>query len=133
MRRFSRTGSQRRVGVPSTSTSPALGKSKPFTILSAVVLPEPLRPSSTNVSPASTERVKLFRISRAPMRYDAARNSRTALTRRETRRGRSRGEQAGAEAPAVVKPLRPALEACRGRHLADLPGVELVARLRPDS
>src|ERR1022692_3038379 len=75
MRRFSRTGSQRRVGVPSTSTSPALGKSKPFTILSAVVLPEPLRPSSTNVSPASTERVKLFRISRAPMRYDAARNS----------------------------------------------------------
>ena len=50
-------------GIPSIETSPALGRSKPFTIFKAVVLPEPLRPRSTSVSPASTSKLRSYRIS----------------------------------------------------------------------
>src|SRR5580658_10835407 len=54
------------------------------------------------------------------------------MMRRETRRRRSRCQQALGERPGVVEPLRAALEARRGGHLADLFGVELVTGLRPD-
>ena len=39
------------VARPSTKTSPEVGISSAFTILSAVVFPEPLRPSRTRVLP----------------------------------------------------------------------------------
>src|SRR5713101_3948419 len=47
-------GSQSEVRRPSTRTSPAVGSSNRLISLSVVVLPEPLRPSKTNVSPRST-------------------------------------------------------------------------------
>ena len=50
------------MGTPSIETSPALGRSKPFTIFKAVVLPDPLRPRSTRVSPASTSKLRSCRI-----------------------------------------------------------------------
>ena len=58
-----RIKSQPVVGLPSTKTSPPLGKSKAFTIFKAVVFPEPLRPKSTRVSPASTSKLRLERMS----------------------------------------------------------------------
>ena len=51
MWRFKRMGSHSRVDLPFTRTSPRVGNSIPLVILSAVVLPDPLRPSNTNVSP----------------------------------------------------------------------------------
>ena len=52
MLRRSSMRSQSVVARCSTSTWPEVGNSRPFTILSAVVFPEPLRPSSTSVRPA---------------------------------------------------------------------------------
>ena len=82
-------GSHAAVGVPSTSTSPEVGVSSRFTILSAVVFPEPLRPSSTSVSPLSTEKVSARRMSEGPWargtEYPAPRNSTMALMRQTCR------------------------------------------------
>src|SRR5687767_5210158 len=77
VRRLRPIGSQRVVGLSSIKTSPALGKSRAFTIFKAVVLPEPLRPRSTSVSPASTSKLRLQRISFCPIRV--------ATCRKETR------------------------------------------------
>src|SRR5215207_6313079 len=54
MRRRSWIGSQSTVGLPLTITSPEVGSIKRLINLMVVVLPEPLRPSSTRVSPRST-------------------------------------------------------------------------------
>ena len=61
-----------RGGVASTSTSPAEGRIIPLISRSAVVLPEPLRPSSTSVSPAATLSVRLSSIVLPPIRYVGA-------------------------------------------------------------
>ena len=53
MPRRRRTRSHSAVDLPSTSTSPDDGRIIPLISRSAVVLPDPLRPSSTSVSPAS--------------------------------------------------------------------------------
>jgi hypothetical protein len=42
----------------------------PLVILSAVVFPDPLRPSSTSVSPASTEKFTPDKIVLPPIAYD---------------------------------------------------------------
>src|ERR1700722_3879102 len=76
---FKRIGSQSRVLFPSTITCPLVGKSKPLVILSAVVFPDPLRPSSTSVSPVSTEKLTPDRIVRPPISYDTSRNSTRAI------------------------------------------------------
>jgi hypothetical protein len=41
---------------PSTRTCPDVGNNIPLVNFKAVLLPDPLRPSKTKVSPASTER-----------------------------------------------------------------------------
>src|SRR5262245_64803860 len=70
IRRLSRIKSQAVVGVPSIKTVPARGSSKPFTSFKAVVLPDPLRPRSTRVSPASTSKLRSYRIAFWPMRAE---------------------------------------------------------------
>src|SRR2546427_3845166 len=54
MRRRSRVGSRPAARSPATSTSPAVGSSKRLMSFRVVVLPDPLRPSRTRVSPAPT-------------------------------------------------------------------------------
>src|ERR1017187_241982 len=54
-------------GLPFDPTSPPLGPTSRFTILSKVVSPEPLRPNSATVSPSSTHRSMPWRISRPPI------------------------------------------------------------------
>src|ERR1700730_16773891 len=76
---FSRIGSHCRVVRPSTRTWPAVGNSIPLVILSAVVLPDPLRPSSTRVSPASTEKLTPDNTTRPAISYDTFRNSTSGI------------------------------------------------------
>ncbi len=45
-----------------------VGNSSPFSIFSAVVFPEPLRPSSTSVRPGSMRKFRLSRMRLPPMR-----------------------------------------------------------------
>src|SRR4051794_11722764 len=71
MPRRKRMGSQEVVGRPFTRTSPELGSCRRFTSLREVVLPDPLRPSRTNVSPCSTERVRSSTSARLFRRKDA--------------------------------------------------------------
>ena len=52
MRRRSRMGSHSADDLPSNQISPEVGCTRPFTAFKRVVLPEPLRPSSTTVSPS---------------------------------------------------------------------------------
>src|SRR5207245_539340 len=54
MPRRSRVASSACVSCPATRISPAVGSSRRLISLSVVVLPDPLRPSSTSVSPAAT-------------------------------------------------------------------------------
>src|SRR2546427_7358155 len=54
MPRRSRVASSACVGRPAIRISPAVGSSRRLISLRAVVLPEPLRPSSTSVSPGAT-------------------------------------------------------------------------------
>src|ERR1700722_19585874 len=73
-----RITSQLPAGRPSTMTSPLLGVSKRLISLSVVVLPEPLRPSRTRVSPRCTSSLRSWRSSRPPSPftlYAALRNS----------------------------------------------------------
>ena len=65
MLRRRRMGSHSRVELPSTWISPALGSSRRLMSLSVVVLPDPLRPSSTSVSPRRTLRLRSERSRRA--------------------------------------------------------------------
>ena len=58
MLRRRRMGSHTSVERPSTATSPSLGSSRRLISFSVVVLPEPLRPKSTRVSPRRTSRLK---------------------------------------------------------------------------
>src|SRR5262249_60160288 len=52
--RRSRKGGTAPVPCPATTTCPALGSIRRLISFSVVVFPEPLRPSSTSVSPAAT-------------------------------------------------------------------------------
>ena len=49
-----RCGAQGRTGCPSMLTSPEVGGRRPEIISMAVVLPEPLGPTSTTISPGRT-------------------------------------------------------------------------------
>ena len=44
------------IGLPSNSTLPWLGLTRPMMVLSVVLLPTPLRPSSPTTSPRPTDR-----------------------------------------------------------------------------
>ena len=79
MWRLSRMGSHSTLARPSMSTWPRVGRSMPLVIFSAVVLPEPLRPSRTRVSPASTAKLTPASIGRPPISYDTSRNSTTLM------------------------------------------------------
>src|SRR5688572_7069376 len=57
MRRRKATTSVRPTSSPSTRTVPASGRTRPFIVLRAVVLPDPLVPSSTRLRPCWSERV----------------------------------------------------------------------------
>ncbi len=48
----------RSLGTPFTRISPEVGETRRFTSLRVVVLPEPLRPSSTRISPCATRRLR---------------------------------------------------------------------------
>ena len=54
MRRRSSGAGSERTSRPPTRTTPALGSTRRFTILSVVVLPEPEPPTSATSSPRST-------------------------------------------------------------------------------
>src|SRR5438445_976651 len=58
--------------VPSTTTAPAVGRSMPAITLSSVDLPEPLRPTSTTLSPRAivTDTSRSTTRSASPSRYD---------------------------------------------------------------
>src|SRR5579885_873676 len=76
IRRRRRIGSHSRTGLPSTSTSPSVASIRRLTSFSVVVLPQPLWPSSTSVSPLSTFRLKPEIVSRLPSgEYRTLRNS----------------------------------------------------------
>ncbi len=53
-------------GTPSTSTSPAVGSSRPSVIFISVVLPPPDGPTSSRVSQGSTSRFTLSSTSGSP-------------------------------------------------------------------
>src|SRR5512135_2855224 len=64
------------VARPSTSTSPSVGSRSRLISFSVVVLPEPLRPSNTRVSPRRTCKHRLVRRARPPLRrYPASQHS----------------------------------------------------------
>src|SRR3990170_2305669 len=64
-------------------TTPALGSTSRFTILSVVVLPQPERPSSTSSSPRATSKLRRSTASVAPKRRVSSRTSiRGPFTRR---------------------------------------------------
>src|SRR5438093_12190111 len=128
MPRRRRTGSEAVVARPWTSTSPEVGKSRPLTIFSAVVLPEPLRPSSTTVSPGSMASERRDRISRPPIRYETSRNSTIALIGRRS----FRQEQRFDERPLGVGPLAERSEPGRFRPSRHFPGAQLAAGFGPD-
>ena len=54
------------IGWPSSTISPAVGVSKPASIISVVVLPEPDGPSRVRNSPAATSRSSSFTTSVLP-------------------------------------------------------------------
>src|ERR1044072_2948948 len=63
------------VDLPSTRTSPAVGSSKRLMSLSVVVLPDPLRPSKTSVSPRATSKLRSQTRRLSPMLRLTLRNS----------------------------------------------------------
>src|SRR5438552_6928635 len=129
MRRFSLIGSQDVVGMPSTHTSPSVGNSSPFTIFSAVVFPEPLRPSSTRVSPAASEKLRLRRIWCPLIRYETPRNSTIGVT---SIRVGHRDQEILRERPVCVNPLPGACKPRARRHGGNLFKPEFVAGFCPD-
>src|SRR3954471_18587316 len=52
--------------LPSTVTRPDVGNSRPTICFNSTLLPEPLGPMSTKISPGSTENVTCFRTSNEP-------------------------------------------------------------------
>ncbi len=94
--------SQSVVGRPSTKISPLEGNSRPFTIFSAVVLPEPLRPNKTSVSPGSIRKLKIVQDQVAA---DAKTNVREIPPRHSLR-----DPEALDERPLAIHPLRPDAE-----------------------
>src|ERR1700731_3933253 len=67
------------LGTPFTSTSPDVGVTKRLTSLTDVVLPEPLRPSRTTVSPPSTSKLNPESTWVPATRYETSRNSMTGV------------------------------------------------------
>src|SRR6478735_5113788 len=65
---------------PPISTSPALGRSSPATMLSRVDLPQPDGPTSTVNSPLSMSRSISFNTSRLAYRFDSPRTLNAAMT-----------------------------------------------------
>src|SRR2546426_1122483 len=79
MRRRSRMASHSVVFVPSTKTSPDVGSRRRLISLSVVVLPEPLRPRRTMVSPATIFNERFSTRARPLIAYAALRNSTTLI------------------------------------------------------
>src|SRR5262245_31640322 len=57
MRRRRGMRGTRETSAPRVRTVPASGRTRPFTVFNAVVLPEPLRPGSTMTRPSGTDRL----------------------------------------------------------------------------
>src|SRR5580698_9590164 len=74
MLRRRRIGSHLAVERPLTRTSPSLGVRRPLISLRVVVLPEPLRPSNTTVSPLFTTSDRFSRRGR-PLRLKETRSN----------------------------------------------------------
>src|SRR3954463_8940522 len=79
MPRRSRITSTWSLRAPLTRTSPELAETRRFTSFRVVVFPEPLRPSSTSVSPRATRRLTPASTSVPFTRYETSRNSITAI------------------------------------------------------
>src|SRR5258708_7539896 len=80
MLRRKRIGSHSAVRRPLTRTSPAVGNSSRLISFKVVVLPEPLRPSSTRVSPCLTESTRSCSNGRPFRRKEAWSNSMAELS-----------------------------------------------------
>src|SRR5690242_13268788 len=123
MARLSRTGSHSLVRLPCTRTSPPVGINIALMRRSAVVLPEPLRPSSTSVSPGSTVKFRWLRMVRPPMAKLTSRNSTALISCREQR---------FRERPFHVQPLPFEAPARAFAHTPDLFRSKLMGRFCPD-
>src|SRR5437762_1424597 len=133
MLRRSRMRSHAVVGRPCTITSPLVGKSRPFTILRAVVLPEPLRPSNTRISPELTCKLSRSSIRLPPIVYETSRNSTTFIGRTGLQRVHSvRDPQTLGKRPFLIHPLRLDSETRFTSHLRQPLQPEFMGRLGPN-
>ena len=108
----------RAVVLPSTSTSPEVGSIMPLIRRSAVVLPEPLRPSSTSVSPGSIEKCQVVEdgaIADAEVdvaKLDDAHRSVGTAFRRSPIRDRSTGARSVQPARSPMRAISSARNLC---------------------